>query len=726
MVRPSGNLYIGGQKFNINAPVVNWHDNGGWTSPYCLPTQNEASPVCPPADGGQLPHGPPVVPYVKRYSTRPNLRTAKFNGGMNPTYEAVRATIKQFVVHHDGCTSADMCFTVLQNERGLSVHFLLDNDGTIYQTLDLGLTAYHAADWNLYSIGVELCSRGDATAYPNVYSGGRFGPQRDTKTCKINNNTIKAYDYTKAQYESFTQLCRELLRLFPNLPADYPQSSPGEQSWATLPNASIERERYAGYIAHYHLTQQKWDPGPFDFKDFCSKLRGELCFPMFPRQEPKPGQTKPVVPDDSAELRADATALYQLNETRADGGFFPVGPWGETRLWHGGIHVVGKPDGAVFSPYPGWIVATRMGRDSSIGSFNFVLLRHEMALGTTKVQFYSLYMHLADELKRTQRVEWMSKLKVKVNPGEVTLVDEPIEAGTVLGHVGTVGPEGLSRPQIHVEFFSERFIDVPEGTWQLVDGSGSGRFCDAPEINSVIDQNKDGKLSRDELREFFANGSDDLHRMVTLHVSEWTFEPDWSEALRVPKDFRDKKRAEIDAMVAEQITPGLWWNAKVANHCRLPQDGVVYHYHPVKFMTWFKSQLIEAAVIAQRTGHKVDDNDVKKVPKTVTDDGDKAGDHSMRSAADIGDDPCNKNLTLEQTGARLRRTGVPVMSDEPKKPPRARNAARSPWRPPTRRAFVAMIGGAAAALAVRAAKNPADEEPPRSTWAGTTRWIGHC
>ena len=48
------------------------------------------------------------------------------------------------------------------------------------------------------------------------------------------------------------------------------------------------------------------------------------------------------------------------------------------------------------------------------------------------------------------------------------------------------------------------------------------------------------------------------------------------------------------------------------------------------------------------------------------------------------------------------------------------------WRPPTRRAFVGMLGAAAAALALRksereaAAKTPGPPIPPR------TRWIGHC
>jgi N-acetylmuramoyl-L-alanine amidase len=651
MVKPRGNLIIGGQIFNVDAPVVNWTENG-WdaTSERCIPTKTDPAPACQVAGGGkQFPYGPMPVPYTQRYSTRPHLRSLA-NGGRNPTYEAVKAAVKQFVVHHDGCSSADMCFNVLHNERGLSCHFLLDNDGTIFQTIDLGLMAYHASDWNLYSIGVELCNRGDAFKEPNYYASGRAGPQRGTKNCKINNNTIRAFDYTAAQYDSLGRLCRELLRLLPNVPAEYPQSSPGEPNWNTLPDAAIKRESYAGYIGHYHLTAQKWDPGPFDFKEFCTKLRGALCFPVFPKQLPAKGEDKPVVPDDSGDLKKASSELYKLNEVQADGGFFPVGPWGETSLWHGGIHMIGKPDGGVFAPYPGRLVAARMGPDSAIGSVNFVLLRHEMVLGARKVQFYSLYMHLANELKRDKPVEWMTKeaWKARGKPGKVALLDEPIEAGALIGHVGKVGPDELSRSQVHVEFFSEQFID--ESPWQLIDGTSGGRFCEAPEIKGIIDQNKDGLLARQELSDFFASGGgDQLHHMVTLHVSEWTFEPSWGDALRVPKDFKNKKPAEIDAIVSDQIAPGLWWDAAVATHCRLPKDGVVHHYHPVAFIAWFKNQLIDAATTAVKTGSRqVNEKDVREVPSSITDDYHDFAGTSMRSTADIAEDPCNKSLTLEQ------------------------------------------------------------------------------
>ena len=48
---------------------------------------------------------------------------------------------------------------------------------------------------------------------------------------------------------------------------------------------------------------------------------------------------------------------------------------------------------------------------------------------------------------------------------------------------------------------------------------------------------------------------------------------------------------------------------------------------------------------------------------------------------------------------------------------------KTPWQPPTRRMFVAMLGAAAAAIAIR---DDTPAEPTRSPWTGKTRWIGHC
>lgn len=643
--KPSGTIIIGGRSFRTSAPVVNWREGPRWdaTREVCQVTQSDPpSQIAKCARGvpyGKLPQGP----YTRRYSLRPRLRQY----GMNPPYDAVKAAVRQFVVHHDGCMSADMCFSVLHNERGLSVHFLLDNDGLIYQTIDLGLMAYHAAEWNAGSIGIEMCNRGDAKTYPGLYQTGPN--QRDVKPCRINGHAILAYDYTKAQYDSFALLGRELRRLLPNIPAEFPQGLPGKQQWNTLPRQASTR--FAGYIGHYHLANSKWDPGPFDFEPFCRRLRGSFCYPVFPRGEAKDQEVNPAIPEDASELKEDAAELYQANEARADGGFFPVGPWGEARLWHGGIHLPGKEGSPVFAPFPGRLVAARFGKKSSIGSNNFVLLRHDMNLGSSRVQFYSLYMHLGDELSASEPVPWLGKSELWKASGkakEVVLLDEPIEAGMRIGRVGRAGPGELSKSQIHVEMFSASplFEGMPGASvWTVVDGTASGRFCDAKQINAIIDANKDGMLSKQELASFFSSGSSaQLRYLVPLHVSEWTAEPSWSEALRVPKDFRKWKPSEIDELVADQIAPGLWWDARVASHCHLPADGIVYHYHPVTLLAWFNQQLLDAAATAGPDAPDI--ADTQAVPAGITDDfGDTDG-TTMRSVADVDEDPCNHKLSL--------------------------------------------------------------------------------
>lgn len=643
--KPSGTIIIGGRSFRTSAPVVNWRDAPYWdaTREVCQVTQSDPpSQIAKCVRGvpyGKLPQGP----YTRRYSLRPRLRQL----GMNPSYDAVKAAVRQFVIHHDGCMSADMCFSVLHNERGLSVHFLLDNDGTIFQTIDLGLMAYHAAEWNADSIGIEMCNRGDAKTYPGLYQSGPH--KRDVKACRINGHAILAYDYTKAQYESFALLGRELRRLLPNIPAEFPQSLPGKQQWMTLPRQASTR--FAGYIGHYHLWDQKWDPGPFEFEPFCRRLRGSFCYPVFPRGQAKTKEENPEIPEDASELKDDAAELYKANEARADGGFFPVGPWGEARLWHGGIHLPGSDGSPVFAPFPGRLVAARFGKNSSIGSNNFVLLRHDMNLGSSRVQFFSLYMHLGNELAAADRVPWLAKSEVwkaKGKAGDVVLLDEPIEAGSRIGRVGRAGPGELSKAQIHVEMFSaaELFTGMPGASvWTVVDGTAGGRFCDAKQINDIIDTDKDGTLSKPELAAFFSSGSSaQLHYLVTLHVSEWTAEPSWSEALRVPKDFRKWKPSEIDELVADQIAPGLWWDERVAAHCHLPADGIVYHYHPVTLLAWFNQQLLDAAASAAPDAPDI--SDTRAVPAGITDDfGDTDG-TTMRSATEDTEDPCNQKLTL--------------------------------------------------------------------------------
>jgi N-acetyl-anhydromuramyl-L-alanine amidase AmpD len=583
-----GKIWIAGTGFDVEAKVVRWDEGPRFDGhqPRCLGSSR-------PCAGGVRPFSPKFTSNrAVRIATRPALRSQRDN----PTLSAAQAVIRQFVLHHDGCPTAASCFNVLHNERGLSCHFLLDNDGTIYQTVDLAFMAFHAAGFNASSIGIEMCNRGDAKQWPDFYR--QRGEKRETTTCRIHGHTYLAFEYTDAQYEALKALARGITRALPNLPVEYPQESPGYQSWAVLPGV----HGYAGLMGHYHTTTRKWDPGPFDFKKFCLSIRGRMSFPIPVRGE------KADVPEDGDELRQDAEQLFRKNEVEGEAGFFPLGPYGETRLWHGGAHLPAPQGTPVHAPFAGRVMAGRMGGVSSVGSTNFVLLRHDMSLGPKQLRFYSLYFHLADERGRDgapDRAAWLESPDWKrgTAPGRVTLLDEPVEAGDVIGRVGIAGPDDLRASQVHVEVFAADEImgQVQPGVFQVVDGTSGGRFLTDKVLLDAIDADpRDGKISRRELADFYhTSGDRTLARYyATLHVSEWTASPSWADALAMSSDFAGMSRDEVDQLVEEQITPTLWWTDEVARHARLPRDGVVYHYNPIAFVQFVNQKLQEADVLA--------------------------------------------------------------------------------------------------------------------------------
>jgi hypothetical protein len=132
--------------------------------------------------------------------------------------------------------------------------------------------------------------------------------------------------------------------------------------------------------------------------------------------------------------------------------------------------------------------------------------------------------------------------------------------------------------------------------------------------------------------------------MVTLHVTEWIADPSWHEALRASRDYKGLKPKDIDALVDEQIVPGLWWDAATAAHCRLPSDGMVYHYHPITFIAWVNQRLIDAEndPANKQTASLAD---AREPPKHVTTDREGL---NMRTEELKKEDPCNETLGLKE------------------------------------------------------------------------------
>lgn len=211
--------------------------------------------------------------------------------------------VDQFVLHFDVCGVSRTCFKVLR-DRALSVHFLLDLDGTIYQTLDLREQAYHATKANVRSIGIEMANLG---AYPpkdhpvldewykrdvagpyvvipeRLGDGGVRTPGFVARPARpelvqgvIQGDELVQYDFTPEQYESLVKLTIALCREFPRIAADAPRDAAGAVRTDAL--ADEEFAAFHGILGHYHVQKNKNDPGPaFDWEAFLARVREGLA-----------------------------------------------------------------------------------------------------------------------------------------------------------------------------------------------------------------------------------------------------------------------------------------------------------------------------------------------------------------------------------------------------------------------------------------------------------------
>jgi N-acetyl-anhydromuramyl-L-alanine amidase AmpD len=202
-----------------------------------------------------------------------------------PTLQSV---VDQFVIHYDAAGTSRSCFQILHDSRGLSVHFMLDLDGTLYQTLDLKERAWHATTSNSRSIGIEIANRGAYASNENDLTKGWYQkdatgtfitipPQYGTNSQRtphfvgrparselvqgeIQGKMLQQYDLTSQQYEALTKLTATLCTVFPKLTCDYPRDPSGHLITAKLPDDVLAN--YHGVLGHFHIQTNKVDPGP--------------------------------------------------------------------------------------------------------------------------------------------------------------------------------------------------------------------------------------------------------------------------------------------------------------------------------------------------------------------------------------------------------------------------------------------------------------------------------
>ncbi|MGD0261778.1 MAG: N-acetylmuramoyl-L-alanine amidase [Verrucomicrobiota bacterium] len=286
--RTGDEIVVAGQFVHTGARVVLWLDPGGYDA---YRVERRFSPF----DQSDWESSQAEVRDL-RSPNRYNLRN---RGLTSEEVERVRGggwdlpllqrVIDQFVIHFDVCGTSRQCFKVLHDSRALSVHFMLDLDGTIYQTLDLKERASHATISNGRSVGIEIANMGAYPAdgenpfaewyakesngqtritIPSQYGDGglltkgfvghpaRPEPVQGT----IQGKELVQYDFTPEQYQALIKLTATLCKTLPQIKCDYPKDAAGNLIPRKLPDAQLKT--YQGVLGHFHIQTNKVDPGP--------------------------------------------------------------------------------------------------------------------------------------------------------------------------------------------------------------------------------------------------------------------------------------------------------------------------------------------------------------------------------------------------------------------------------------------------------------------------------
>ncbi len=269
----AGAIAVCGQYVPTSARVLRWDDSGGFNA-YAEHRFFNPAAVEPfnPAPGCNTP---------KRYAARACLIVGPGDKPPDPSRERelIRKNVDQIVIHYDAAGSSRRCFEVLHDERGLSAHFLIDTDGTIYQTLDVRERARHAGLANDRSVGIELANLGAYKSLDQLDSLRRKLSKKSASSPSssssrmpdravvgyVHDRRLHQYSYTDEQYHALIQLVRALRVALPNITTAVPLDRDGLILTRTLTRAELASFR--GTLGHLHVSAEKIDPGPaFDWK----------------------------------------------------------------------------------------------------------------------------------------------------------------------------------------------------------------------------------------------------------------------------------------------------------------------------------------------------------------------------------------------------------------------------------------------------------------------------
>lgn len=194
-----------------------------------------------------------------------------------------KRTIRYFVNHWDVCLSSQSCQRVL-DRRGISVHFLIDNDGTIYQTLDMQHAAWHAGSsrTNRPSVGVEL-SNAYYPKYQEWYKSNGFGTREIVDNAWVHGTKLEPFlSFYPKQIEALKALWKAIHNAT-GIPYACPVGQFGKTSTKYV--QEVAYGNFEGFVSHYHISKNKIDCAGLDLKTLLDEVKYGIDIVDWPKKD---------------------------------------------------------------------------------------------------------------------------------------------------------------------------------------------------------------------------------------------------------------------------------------------------------------------------------------------------------------------------------------------------------------------------------------------------------
>jgi hypothetical protein len=163
-----------------------------------------------------------------------------------------RKQTRLVTLHWTGSENAPKDVHANMTSRGVSVHFVVDPQGVVWQMADADRFCAHAPGVNDRSIGIEIISRGSELELPHK------GVVRTEVTEQIHGREVRYADFTSEQKLSAVVLVTALATTY-HLPLQCPMDKRGEVISSVL--STPELARFKGVVGHLHSSRNRADPG---------------------------------------------------------------------------------------------------------------------------------------------------------------------------------------------------------------------------------------------------------------------------------------------------------------------------------------------------------------------------------------------------------------------------------------------------------------------------------